>query len=315
MIKSMSNAKIYVNINMDFINLYNQFKSTKITDQFTKKYSIERIMVGSGGSEDIIVHFKRKKTNLIAKIFLHHSGDDRTMFEIKILQFLVKRFLLTNRTPHLVGLYNHQRFTNLSHFLNYTIKLKSKCMSYEDKLIKKSQQSYLDSMICDLREKSNQGLISNSVDLVLLEYCENNLGYVIRDYMYELHQKPSKGLLDEFVYQLYRLLFQLIFTLAIIQDDYPGFCHDDFFCRNILIKIENAYDDLDYVEYRYLNQRFYLPANGLYAKISDFGMSVIVGQVDTDRYNKSTQKWQRYYHQNPFNHKIDIFNLLHDIYY
>ena len=307
---------------MNFISQYAQYKTTKITPYFIVKYPIIKIMIGSGGSEDIIIHFGKKNTNLIVKVFIYelepgekHSKMATLNFEIKILQFLTKKFILTNRTPHLVGLFNHQKSKNLSHLLNHTIKLKKECMTYEEKLTKKSNLSNTDHIICNLRLKSKNKIIDSNYDMALLEYCDTNLGEIISWYMNRLHRRPTLKLLNDFLYQLHRILFQIIFTLAIIQDDYPGFCHDDLFCRNILISVADTYNSDDYVEYHYHEQTFYLPANGFYAKINDFGRSVIVNQIDIDRYHPSTLKWQHYYHQNPFNHKIDIFNLLHDMYY
>ena len=46
-------------------------------------------------------------------------------------------------------------------------------------------------------------------------------------------------------------MFQIIFTLAIIQEKYPSFVHHDFFLRNILGKIIYEYEDNDYAEYNY----------------------------------------------------------------
>lgn len=306
---------------MNFPDLYRLFSHTKITPKFIKEYSIERIMVGSGGSEDIIIYYKKGKTDLIAKVFLHTLGPNekksrasRINYEIKIFQFLTKKFVLTNRTPHLVGIYNHQTSSNLTHFINRAIIYPEKCLTYEEKLTKNSNRSYVDDVVCDIRTKVKLGIMNNSFDIALLEYCDTNLGNVIHWYMSELNKKPSKNTLNDFLYHLHRILFQLIFTLAIIQEDYPGFCHDDFFCRNILVSVDQTHANTDYVEYIYHKQKFYFPANGYWSKINDFGYSVIVNHVDTERYSTRTKPWQKYHHQNPFNHKIDIFNLLHDIY-
>jgi len=299
---------------MNFPDLYTSFKHTRITPKFLKEYSFEKIMVGSGGSGDIIIHYKKGKTNLIAKVFPGDQYTSHTNYEIKVSQFLTKKFVLTNRTAHLVGIYNHQSSSNLSHFINYAINHPKKCLTYEEKLLKKVNISYIDDIVCDIKTKIKLGIMNNSFDIALLEYCDTNLGYIIYQNMNKLHKKPSIILLNNFIYDLHRILFQLIFTLAIIQEDYPGFCHDDFFCRNILVSLDNSHSNNDYIEYIYQKQRFYLPANGYWSKINDFGYSVIANHIDTKRYNTKTKPWQKYYHQNPFNHKIDIFNLLHDIY-
>jgi hypothetical protein len=71
-----------------------------------------------------------------------------------------------------------------------------------------------------------------------------------------------------------RIIFQLLLTLDKIHQDYPDFIHNDLFLRNILAVVENDFESLDYVEYNHLGKKYYLPANGIYIKINDFGFSL-----------------------------------------
>ena len=176
--------------------------------------------------------------------------------------------------------------------------------------------NYVNDKLCDLLLRYKMKLIEPIFDIVLLEYCDNELSKFIEMNMREI--KFSKGLalnttISNFIYELQRILFQIIFTIAIIKDDYPGFAHGDLFVRNILLLSENKYDNNDYVAYYYKQKIFYLPANGQYAKINDFGLSIIVNEIEPNTH-KLVKQLDKYFHRNPFNEKTDIFNLLHDIY-
>ena len=169
-------------------------------------------------------------------------------------------------------------------------------------------------------------LIEPKYNIVMLENCGAELSGMIEFYMHEISRacgREKKWMVEEFIGQLNRILFQIIFTLAIIKDDYPGFLHGDFFVRNILLSYElpmekgelkeGWYTTSDYVAYHYKQKIFYLEANGPYAKINDFGLSVIVNELEPSTY-QFDKMLHSVNHKNPFNQKTDIFNLLHDIY-
>ena len=84
-----------------------------------------------------------------------------------------------------------------------------------------------------------------------------------------------------------------------------------FFVRNILGSGEFNHQQNDYVAYHYKQKIFYLPANGMYMKMNDFGFTIIANELEPNDYNL-TKMENKYHHKNPFNQKTDIFNLLHD---
>ncbi len=307
---------------MDFIEEYDDLKKVKLTCDIKNLFKINRIMMGQGGSHNIILDVTDKKNNkLIIKIIpeiIHFNVEkepDYDQLEIKFYQFFTKKYLLTNRTPHIVGIYNHQKCTKIDTLIN-AIKKPIKCPTYEDKLIKKTKNDAIQEKLCALMSKYEKKLIKSEYDILLLEHCDLDFSDLIYTRMsYIKSVKPSAALqyVDLFIYELHRILFQIIFTLAIIKDDYPGFEHGDLFVRNILLSYESSYLDNDFVAYHYKNKIFYLPANGYYAKINDFGMTVILGEIEPNDYSL-IKNLNKYYNKNPFNQKTDIFNLLHDIY-
>ena len=289
---------------MNFILNYADNHKRKF-DCHIKKDKINRIILGSGGSNNIIIDFQDNGIRLINKVIpqliqfnvkIERNADQ---LEIKFYQFFTKKYMLTNRTPHIVGIYNHQTCTRIDKLLRMLV---SECPSLEDRLTKKQSESD-DYKICDLLLDYEAGLVRSEYDIVLLEYCPTTLSQVLSNIV---HQENGPSILK-------RILFQLIFTLAIIKDDYPGFEHGDFFVRNILISFEELYDENDYIAYHYQKEIFYFPANGMYAKMNDFGKSVIVNKIESSTYRLYQPSYERD-HRNAFNQKTDIFNLLHSIY-
>jgi len=108
-----------------------------------------------------------------------------------------------------------------------------------------------------------------------------------------------------------RIIFQTIFTLTIIQESYPDFIHNNLFLRNILAVNEILYDQDDYVQYNYKNKNYYLPANGIYVKINDFGYSLNIAKNSTlvDEINNNINPYFEL--KNP---KRDIYTFLRDLY-
>ena len=306
---------------MDFNFLYDKIHHLKFSCNITNLFTIKKIMFGSGGSNNIIISVRDKDNDrLIIKIIPNlvyinvKKKPNNDQLEIKFYQFFTQKYILTDRTPHIVGVYNYQHCSKIDKLLTNIRSSKKICPTYEDRLTKKT--NYVNDKLCDLLLRYKMKLIEPIFDIVLLEYCDNELSKFIEMNMREI--KFSKGLalnttISNFIYELQRILFQIIFTIAIIKDDYPGFAHGDLFVRNILLLSENKYDNNDYVAYYYKQKIFYLPANGQYAKINDFGLSIIVNEIEPNTH-KLVKQLDKYFHRNPFNEKTDIFNLLHDIY-
>ena len=308
---------------MDFKYDYSNYHKLKLNCNIKSFFKIKQLLSGSGGSSNIIVDAKTKDNqNVIIKIIPSHiyfnvkTRPDYDKLEIKFYQFLTKKYILTDKTPHIVGIYNHQHCSRIDVLIKNIRPSKKKCPSHEDRLTKKIEYDKIDFLLCDLMLRYEMKLLDPAFDIIMLEYCPMELGSIIEGYMEVISKANGKNvnsLIDNFIYDLDRIFFQIIFTLAIIKDDYPGFLHGDFFVRNILLSIEKSYEELDYVAYYFKQKIFYLPANGLYSKINDFGMTVIENELEPSTYSFD-KKFDKFYHKNPFNKKTDIFNFLHDIY-
>jgi hypothetical protein len=84
------------------------------------------------------------------------------------------------------------------------------------------------------------------------------------------------------------------------------------FLRNILAVKEYDYEYTDYVEYNYKSKKYYLPANGIYIKINDFGFS-----LNITKQNSSIEKEIKSHITDNFelvNNKRDIYTFLFDLY-
>lgn len=308
---------------MNFKSLHDKFSKFKFTCDITNLFKIKRILFGSGGSSNIIIDVSDKARNqLIIKIIPEiiytnvKIKPDYNQLEIKFYQFFTKKYILNDRTPHIVGIYNHQNCSRIDKILKNINPSKNVCPSYEDQLTKRLKISHVESKLCDLILRHEMKLIDPVFDVVFVEHCPGDLSGFIRWYMNEINfSKKSKieMQVDNFIHDLNRILFQIIFTLAIIKEDYPGFLHGDFFARNILLAFESDHYENDFVAYYYKQRIFYLPANGQYAKINDFGLSVIVDELEPNIY-KLEENVNKFYHIDPFDQKSDIFNLFHDIY-
>jgi len=294
----------------------------KFTCNITSEFKINRVLFGSGGSNSIILDVDDKKgEQIIIKVIpdiIHINTKvkpNNVQLETIFYQFFTKKYLLTDRTPHIVGIYNHQNCTQLGKLLKNIRSEKKGCLSYQDKLIKPTYD-FGDNVICDLMLRNEMKMLDPVYDVLLLEHCDDDFSRIISWHMQEIkrvNKKNKKLVIEYFIFNLQRILFQIIFTLAIIKEDYPGMMHRDFFVRNILVSFEDRHQTGDYVAYHYKQKIFYLPANGMYAKINDFGMTIIADELEPNIY-KMHQHSNKYYHINPFNAKNDLFNLLHDIY-
>ncbi|AGC02064.1 putative divergent protein kinase [Acanthamoeba polyphaga moumouvirus] len=308
---------------MNFKNLYDKFHNFNIGCDIIKSVKIKNILYGSGGSNNIILSVEdKKKDNLIVKIIpeVIYSNvkiePDKDQLEIKFYQFLTRKYVLTDRTPHIVGIFKHKKCENITKLLK-NIKLGEKCPTYEETLTGKYIVPESDYNICQLLLMHEMKLLNSSFDMILLEYCAYDFSYFIRNSVLDINNSNNDNYSETisiFSYEIQRILFQLIFTLAIIKDDYPGFYHGDFFVRNILLSYTKEYEQNDYIAYHYLDKIFYLPANGFYSKINDFGTTVIIGELTPNTYDLE-EKYRKMFRINPYNKKNDIFNLLHDIYY
>lgn len=110
---------------MDFILLNNNLRYDKISCNVVDQFKIKKIIFGSGGSNNIILDVDdlNKNNKLIIKIipdFIYFNvkiKPNHDQLEIKFYQFFTKKYLLTARTPHIVGIYSYQKCSQIDKLL------------------------------------------------------------------------------------------------------------------------------------------------------------------------------------------------------
>lgn len=300
----MDNQISYLSFNKN-LNVFN-LNSENIKTIIKKSIKKKSIVFGSGGSNNIIII--KTLLNLVIKITptiknnLLKKQYNNDLFEINIYKKLTNEF--PNITPHIVYCYRHYIINDVS------IILPSKCLTLDQKLVlgkKKIDEN--NEHLCMLKNKYNKNLLDNKLNIITLEYCSTNISNYFESI---LLMKDNKLKIKFFIYNLNRIIFQVLFTLAVIQDKYPDFIHNDLFLRNILAIEESKWNNNDYVQYNFNNKSYYLPANGIYIKITDFGYSLnILNNNSTlvDEINNDVQ--DLFEIKNPLR---DVYTFFYDLY-
>lgn len=78
------------------------------------------------------------------------------------------------------------------------------------------------------------------------------------------------------------IIFQVLYTLIQIKKIFPTFIHNDLNPSNILVQIDNNYNEnIDkYYIYHFENQYYLIPVLPFQIKLWDFGLSQITGIID-----------------------------------
>lgn len=303
---------------MNFNKTYEKFSKLKFNCELSPKFSIIQLM--SGASNNLVAHVKYKENNLILKILFNVARQNQikkpefNKLEIAFYIFFTQKYLLTDRTPHFIGIYLNKKCKDSIKVLQRFYPKSKDCPTLEQRLLSnENEYDLIELKICDLIKEINGKILLTTSNLILLEYAPMGLNDVISGYIYNIAKKPEKEKTTDILIQtLLRILFQICFTLAIVKNDYPGFFHGDLFMRNVLCIFEN-YRSNEYVAYYYKQKIFYLPASGIYAKINDFGESVIENEIEPGNY-QYLKLQQKLLDIELSNQKADIFNLLYDMY-
>lgn len=257
---------------------------------------------GSGGSQSVVLIGKvddikivLKCTPLRKKREFMKEIPNRDLVEIDIYKYISRKYLDTSITPHFVGIYQHRKCNDIKKFF------KEKCPTLQELLTNK-KIAEKKKKICDFNDRLRW--FQKTLHLLLLEYCPLKIDSEFEQLLIRYKQKRVN--IEELTEFLYRVIFQILYTLAHIQKKEKQFYHGDLFLRNILGVNECSKNINDYVEYIYNNKKFYFPANGFYTKISDFGTTIILPMHMANTLSKKDD----FYNDN----KTDVFAFLHDMY-
>lgn len=336
---------------MDFTKLYNKYNKFIIGCNLSKFVKVIDIFYGASGNfviQAIPLKEKEEKDEnayIILKAFFRYNlfnakeQFDKNEVEIKFYIFLTNRYLLTKRTPHIIGYYNHIVCHNFLPFVE-SLKNQPTCQTSEQRLENVNPQNEFQSMVCEMidmynlhEEKSKEKIETNTYDkdfdLVCLEYAE----YVMLTYLLDSisvlnanrrsigkaylklypEATPTFESVGYLCNDLRRIFFQVIFTQAIIKDDYQGYLHGDLFPRNIMLKVETKHKDNEFYAYHYKNKIFYLPANGFVSKINDFEYSELDKELGS-KFKYPVYNTHILKHHNAKSLKQDIYGFLSNTY-
>jgi hypothetical protein len=286
---------------MEFYELYPEFSRLSVRCGKLDSYiKIKTISVGSGGSNNVIIIGKLKYNGKIIAIkiipFLMKAPamverNPKDQNEIKFYELFTREIVLKKITPHIIGMYKSKHCNDIRNILPNT------CLTIEQALFKAENASLM--QLCNLYRMLLDKIIGKQFDVALLEFCPADLS----GKLWEISELKTSKIINF----LNRLVFQVAFTLAHLYIQYPDFQHGDLFIRNILGIDVDHYKNNEYFEYTYDNYKFYLPANGYFVKITDFGQSRLDHLIPTNKVFIDPKSRE-------VDHLSDMFNFLHDIY-
>lgn len=288
------------------------FDIQKFEDKYLKiKHDIKvgikknKLVFGSGGSSNLIILNDDYILKIIPKFIDKNLKKQRNNDELEgeYYKTLTDNIILKNKSPHIVGIYKKYTLQDIKFIFP------TKCISLDEKIkLPSENRDYDIERLCDLKKCYYRSTIEKKASILVLENCPTTIGEQIHNI---LKSKDKSNIHHNLIQIIRRIIFQIIFTLTIIQESYPDFIHNDLFLRNILAMYDNSHDPDDYVQYNYKNKNYYLPANGIYVKINDFGYSLNIAKNSSliDEINKDTNS-----NFELKNNKRDIYTFLRDLY-
>ncbi len=276
---------------MNFNDELKKFKYSYNDIKHIIKKSIKKSLIktSSGESDNLIILDENIVIKIIPKkidqLLIHQKNND--YIEAEFYKKFTEEFIKSNKTPHIVGLYKRYILEDLKMILP------PKCPSFDDILLNPDIEDS-NIKLCNLKVCYKKNLMEKKASILVLENCPTTIS---QQFILLINQKHEWNDKIKYIKQfILRICFQFLFTLSIIRDSYPEFIHNNMFLRNILGINEIMYDSEDYVEYRYKSKSYYLPANGLYIKINDFGYSLnLLNNNSIDNQYETNNKYRDIY--------------------
>ncbi len=191
--------------------------------------------------------------------------------EIVMLRVL-SYFIVNKKTQHIV-----------LPIATFNCDIKTFVSLYESKVITEADKKYMEFI-----EKYKDGEFHDDVSILLSEWA--NSGDLL-DFIRKNFKKMK--LLDWKV-----IFFQIISALAVIQNTYPSFRHNDLKANNVLLhqisKERKSYS------YFVLKQKYIIPNIGYLTKLWDYDFACIPGIVDN---KKVLMEWAKTINVTPTEHK------------
>jgi len=239
---------------LDFTNTINQlggkllyFKSGSTGHTFKGVYPLEEINKKSYAVK--VVAYPKKEN--YGDMYNIKRPENAELLMIRLLSF----FVINKQTPHIVLpilTFN----TSIKPFLS---------LSKNDIVNNKRYDQFL--------KRYQKGEYYSNVSILISEWA--NAG----DFLDYLKKKYK-----EFKLKDWRcIFFQFLSVLAIIQNKYPGFRHNDLKANNLLVHEIPIIPDFDKYKYIINNQCYVVPNIGFQLKLWDFDFASIPGLIDNSK--------------------------------
>lgn len=186
--------------------------------------------------------------------------------ELRMLK-LLSYFVVKRCTPHFVlpiGTFN----TSITNF----IKVPANIIDLNDKR---------NSMYREFIDNYHKNKFEDFVSILISEWCN---GGDLLDYIRKNYQSLT---LRHWII----IIFQILFTLALIHEKYPAFRHNDMKPNNILVQLTDI-KNTEKSRYRYNigNTKFIIPNINIQIKIWDFDFACIDGIIENSKVNSEWTK-------------------------
>lgn len=258
----------YINKRLDASDIFN----CKNLNDF--KASIVTVLPYIGVSQSCFYSCEYKGVRFLTKICFYHKSKPElyglpatkslyhTDAEISILTVLNKRISKLNLSPCIIDLV-------FSKVCNDVGKITPEERICEHMMVNRfmTPADDVDVHLCSYMELVKNGLAQNKCAFLVLDKCDMSFSEFI-----DRHVGTSIEL------ALFKsLLFQIIYTMCIINRIYPKFRHYDLHGDNILLKFDTNYkfkaDNPKFLVFTMDNVQYNIPYFGIIAKIIDFGYS------------------------------------------
>jgi hypothetical protein len=280
-------------------------------------FSFDKIILGKIGLDDIKISLPEPNSNVEYIEFYESNKSDVLNGRFKILNFdeesntiLLKKY--SNQFPVDV---------KISFYTN-----EKKIESLEDKTNNDSLFSYLVSQLVLSKKSSHLLLPIINIDTKFNEierFVNNDTSYnkikqlitngnILDTCCIQLREHFFKSVtLEHYLKEnrcVYKqLLFQVIHTLAVLQNEFNGFRHNNLILKNVFLYLKR--DSESFVEYDgFKNDKFYLPNTGFDIKIGNFEHAVIPKFYGMSNYSDPNIKFA----DQP-NQYYDLFTFLNDL--
>nr|WBF70773.1 hypothetical protein [Megavirus caiporensis] len=288
------------------INLDNCETEAFVNNRLNKKIINAELLFSSMGVR--LKYLKSGTTGHTFKGILKTRGSETIAFAVKVCAYpkddygpmnhmkrpenvelrmikLLSYFVVNKKSPHFVlpiGTFN----TSITKFINIP-------KNFIDLNDSKNE------MYKKFVEKYHDGEYENLVSVLISEWCNGGdlLDYIRKNY---LNMNLKTWVI---------IIFQILFTLALVHDKYPAFRHNDMKANNILVQITDIKRFKPNHCYRYNLGRtvFIIPNIDLQVKIWDFDFSCIKNLVENNKVNSDwtnkmniTNNPNRYYDMHYF---------------